>query len=114
ILASTCSRSGACPRRKHRAASSISRSDHEATMTRATPVRYEICLRTVLGPALQTFLDPCGRWAAIHRHTITRFQLPQEWELDDLCDALLAHNVEVVSVRQVAVAECRRKSAVSR
>jgi hypothetical protein len=69
-------------------------------MTREVPVRYEIRLRTVLSPALRFCLAPCGRWSVVHRHTITRFSVPEKLELDDLYQALLAHNLEVISIRR--------------
>jgi len=69
-------------------------------MTCGVPVRYEIRLRTVLSPALRNRLAPYGRWTAVPRHAITRFSVPQELELDDLYRALLALDLEVVSVRR--------------
>ena len=63
------------------------------------PVRYEIRVRTVLSPALRNRIASCGRWTEVRRHTITRLCVPEERELDDLCRTLLAHNLEVVSVR---------------
>jgi hypothetical protein len=70
-------------------------------MPRGIPARYEIRLRMVLSPALRNCLAPCGRWTAVDRHAITRFSVPDERELDDLCQALLAHNLDVVSVRPI-------------
>jgi hypothetical protein len=70
-------------------------------MPRGFPARYEIRVRTVLSPALRNCLAPCGRWTALHRHTITRFTVPDARELDDLYHALMAHNVDVVGIRPI-------------
>ena len=69
----------------------------------ATPenarVRYDLRVRTVLGPAARACLAPGGECSAVGRGTVFRFHLVRECDLSELHELLLENDIDVISIR---------------
>ena len=62
-------------------------------------VRYDLRVRTVLGPAARARLTPRGECAELRRSTVFRFQLVRDCDLSELYELLLENGIEVISIR---------------
>ena len=62
-------------------------------------VRYDLRVRTVLGPAARACLAPGGECAALRRGTVFRFHLVRECDLSELHTLLVDKDIEVISIR---------------
>ena len=62
-------------------------------------VRYDIRVRTVLGPAARACLAPGGECSAVGRGTVFRFHLVRESDLSELHRLLVDKNIDVISIR---------------
>ena len=69
----------------------------------ATPenarVRYDLRVRTVLGPAARACLAPGGECSAVGRGTVFRFHLVRACDLSELHKLLLENDIDVISIR---------------
>jgi hypothetical protein len=69
----------------------------------ATPdnarVRYDLRVRTVLGPAARTCLAPGSQCSAVGRGTVFRFHLVRECDLSELHRLLVDKDIDVISIR---------------
>lgn len=69
----------------------------------ATPekarVRYDLRVRTVLGPAARACLAPGGECSTVGRGTVFRFHLVRECDLSELHKLLVDKDVDVISIR---------------
>ena len=69
----------------------------------ATPekarVRYDLRVRTVLGPAARCSLAPGGECSTVGRGTVFRFHLVRECDLSELHRVLVDNNIDVISIR---------------
>ena len=69
----------------------------------ATPenaqVRYDLRVRTVLGPAARASLAPGAECAALGRGTVFRFRLVREGDLTELHRLLIDKDIDVISIR---------------
>jgi hypothetical protein len=66
-----------------------------------TAVRYDIRVRTLLGPAMRDYLARCDEYAWIRCGTVFRLQLSDDADLTSLYERLVAGNVDVISIRRV-------------
>ena len=62
-------------------------------------VRYDFCVRTVLGPAARARLTPRAECAEVRRSTVFRFQLVRDCDLSELYKLLLENGIDVISIR---------------
>lgn len=69
------------------------------TRPEKAPVRYDLRVRTVLGPAACACLAPGGECSTVGRGTVFRFHLVRECDLSELHKLLVDKNVDVISIR---------------
>ena len=62
-------------------------------------VRYDLRVRTVLGPAARASLAPGGECSAVGRGTVFRFHVVRECDLSELHTLLVDKDIEVISIR---------------
>ena len=62
-------------------------------------VRYDLRVRTVLGPAARACLAPGGECSTVGRATVFRFHLVRECDLSELHKLLVDRDVDVISIR---------------
>jgi hypothetical protein len=62
-------------------------------------VRYDLRVRTVLGPAARACLAPGGECSALGRGTVFRFRLVRECDLTELHSLLIDKDIDVISIR---------------
>jgi hypothetical protein len=62
-------------------------------------VRYDVRVRTVLGPAVRASLAPSGHWTTVGRGMVLRFCSNGERDLNELYGVLIRNNVDVIGVR---------------
>jgi len=62
-------------------------------------VRYDLRVRTVLGPAARACLAPGSQCSAVGRGTVFRFHLVRECDLSELHRLLVDKHIDVISIR---------------
>ncbi len=67
--------------------------------TEKARVRYDLRVRTVLGPAARASLAPGGECSTVGRGTVFRFHLVSDCDLSELHGLLVDKDVDVISIR---------------
>jgi hypothetical protein len=71
----------------------------EEMSNEAARSRYDVRVRTVLGPAVRACLASAGQWTSLGRGTVFRFCPTGERDLIELYDFLIENNIEVIGIR---------------
>lgn len=64
--------------------------------------RYDVRVRTLLGPPIRAYLAPGGRCVAVEEGSVHRVLLTGDWDLVRLYDHLVARGVDVVGIRRLS------------
>jgi hypothetical protein len=70
--------------------------------SRSDRVRYDVRVRSVLGPAVRACLAPGGQWTSLERGTVFRFDPTGEHDLIEVYDLLIENKVDVIGIRRAS------------